>query len=120
METKEEFIEHINSRLTPLFTKDPEKDIWINERDVTTGGGVVVINGQRHEQPGETRHVITCVEVTGYGELRDVGKEEGDPFVQIDFYAIDGGEPHYFGPTFCMFYDDTVLFDNLINNFFGL
>jgi len=120
MATREEFINHVNERLTPLFTKDPEKELWVNERDVQVGAQVVVVNGKRMDQPGQTRHITTYVEVYGDGEIKDVNNETTEQFAQVDFYVIEEGQKHYVCPTICMYYDEHDLFDHMLNELFGL
>ena len=121
LQNKEDFIEFINKRLTKLsFTKDPEKEVWINERDVQSSSRTIVINGQRHDQPGETHHLKFEVEVFGDGEMKDIDTEVVNPFIEVNFNVFQDGHDMSDWPTFCMFFDDQLLFDSLLNKIFGL
>jgi hypothetical protein len=119
--TKEDFLKFIEGRLAEDdFVKDAEKLAWRVEREVHTPGSVVVVNGQRHDEPGQTIHVISCVEVYGEGVMKDVKTEMEDPFIEVDFWQEKDGVREDIGSTFCMYYDDQNLFNIILNKFFGL
>lgn len=119
--TKEDFIKFINERLTDLnFARDSEKEVWINERDIQSPTRTIVINGQRHDQPGDTHHLKFEVEVFGDGDMKDVDTEVVNSFVEVNFNAYQDDQDVSEWPTFCMFFDDQILFDSLLNKIFGL
>ncbi len=121
LQNKEDFIKFIDERLTKLsFTKDSEKEVWINERDVQSSSRTIVINGQRHDQPRETHHLNFEVEVFGDGEMKDIDTEVVNPFIEVNFNVFQDGQDMSDWPTFCMFFDDQLLFDSLLNKIFGL
>lgn len=119
--SREDFIKWIGERLEELtFVKDPDKEFWSNERDVQSSSRVIVINGQRHDEPGESHHVRFEVEVFGDGEMKDVDTEVVNPFIEVNFNVFQDGQDMSDWPTFCMFFDDQLLFDSLLNKIFGL
>ena len=121
LQNKEDFIAFIDKRLTGLsFTKDSEKEIWINERNVQSSPRTIVINGQRHDQPGETHYLKFEVEVFGEGGMKDVDTEIVKSFVEVNFNVYQDNQDVSEWPTFCMFFDDQFLFDSLLNKIFGL
>ena len=116
---REDLIGHIDEILSSHFVKDCEK--WTLERDVTKGGGVVIINGQRMNNPGETHHIRLTVEVVGEGSLCTVDSENAAKFVMIDFTTNeDDGPDQPMSPTECIYYDDFDYFDGLVHHFFGI
>lgn len=119
--TREDFIKYINDTLVSKnFTKEPEKETWIYTRDVQTGGQTIVINGQRHDQPGEIHHIKFCVEVYGNGDVKDIKTEIVSPFIEINFSVFDNDKPENVGPTFCIYHDDNMLFNELVNKIFKM
>jgi len=117
-----EFINFINDTLTKKrFEKDSEKDLWRNARDIQHGGGQVIVNGQvQREISPEIHHLEAFVEVFGEGSICDVGGGNPNPFIEINFYAKDNGVKQELGPTYCMFFDDQMLFNSVLNKIFGL
>lgn len=115
MATKEDFINYIDSKLSPHFTR--EGVIWSCDKQVSMGNQIMVINGRRFEQPGATKNIKLCVELTGEGCLKE--PNEDIPFIQVKFYVIEDDETRYLCPETCLYYDDNIYFDNLIKEFFG-
>ena len=121
LQNKEDFIKFINERLTKLeFTKDSEREFWFNERDVQSSPRTIVINGRRHDEPGESHHVRFEVEVFGDGEMKDVDTEVVNQFIEVNFNVFQDGQDMSEWPTFCMFFDDQILFNSVLNKIFGL
>jgi len=119
--TRDSFVEWIDKRLTGLnFCKSEDSEMWSLERDVQTAGQTMIINGQRMDQPGQVRHLKFQVEIFGDGEVKDVSAERIDPFVEINFYVFENDSRISEWPTFCVFFDDNLLFDSLLNKFFRL
>ena len=119
--SREDFIKFIDSRLNELgFNKDQEKELWIYEKDIQGAARTIIINNQRMDQPGESHHVKFAVNVYGEGEMKDVESEKVDSFVQIDFNVYQDEQDVSSYPTFCVFYDDQILFNSLLNKIFGL
>lgn len=119
--TRDDFIKFIDERIGSVFSKDSEKELWVNERDTTTGQQVVIVNGQRTEHPGQTIHVTSMIEVVGDGSVKDIESEVEEPFIQVEFRVQQGDSPiEYLGPEMCLYYDDNVFFNSLINQFFGI
>lgn len=115
------FLKWIDRRLTKLgFAKDPEKDIWTREHDMQAPTQTIVINGQRMDQPGETHHMKFVVDVYGEGELKDIATEVVENFIQVDFNVLQDGSDVSNWPTFCIFFDDQILFNDLLNKIFEL
>lgn len=118
-QNKEDFIAFVNDTLvSKKFTKEENK--WVFETQVTQGGGVVVINGQQQQVPGEVHDVKYVVELYGDGEMKDLKSDIIDRFIEMNFYIEDGENTHDIGPTFCLLYDDQSLFNEIINKIFGL
>lgn len=119
--TRDSFIEWINKRLTELsFCKSEDSESWTLKKEDHRNGTTMIINGRRIDQPGEVRHLKFQVEVFGDGEMKDVDTERTDPFVEINFYVFENDSLISEWPTFCMFFDDNILFDSLLNKFFEL
>ena len=119
--TRDSFIEWIDKRLTGLsFCKSEDSESWVLEKEDHRNGTTMIINGRRIDQPGEVRHLKFQVEVFGEGDMKDVGTERTDPFVEINFYVFENDSLISEWPTFCMFFDDNILFDSLLNKFFEL
>jgi hypothetical protein len=102
------------------FEKDPEKEFWTNERDLQGPTQTIIINNQRKDMPGETHHVRFEVEVFGNGEMKDVDTEVVNPFIEVNFNVFQDGSNMSDWPTFCIFFDDQILFNSLLNKIFGL
>ena len=115
MANKEDFVKYIDEKLSPHFTKDGEK--WTCEKQVSMGNQIMVVNGQRYEQPGAVKTIKFCIELTGDGCLKETNQDI--PFVQINFYVIEDDETKYLCPETCLYYDDNEYFSNLIREFFG-
>ena len=116
---RDDLIKHIDEALSGYFTKDGEK--WTCERMVSRGGGVVIINGQRINQPGQQHRLCLTVEVVGNGDIREDGSDRVDEFVMIDFTAKeDDGPERSMSPTECIYYDEFDYFDQLTHNLFGI
>ena len=116
---RDDLIGHIDEIMSTHFTKDGET--WTLERDVTKGGGVMIINGQRMNNPGETHHLKLTVEVVGEGGQRTVGSETFEEFLMIDFTSNeDDGPDQPMSPTECLYYDDFDYFDQLVHHLFGI
>ena len=119
--SREDFLKWINRRLTELgFTKNPEKDIWTREHDIQDPSQTIVFNGSCRTQPGETHRMKFIVDVYGEGELKDVATEVVESFIQVDFNVLQDGSDVSNWPTFCIFFDDQILFNSLLNKIFGL
>ncbi len=119
--SRDDFIGFIDDRLKDIFNRDPEKELWVNERDVVMGTQVVIVNGQRNETPGQSVHVVSSVEVVGDGSIKDVDNDNEIPFIQLDFYVKENDNPvKYLSPEMCLYYDDNLFFNQLINQFFGI
>ena len=118
---RDSFIEWIDKRLTGLsFCKSEDSESWTLEKEVQGNEMTVIVNGRRVDQPGEVRHLKFQVEVFGDGEMKDVSTERIDPFVEINFYVFENDFLISEYPTFCMFFDDNILFDSLLNKIFEL
>ena len=118
---RDSFIEWIDKRLTGLsFCKSEDSESWTLEKEDHRNGTTMIINGRRIDQPGEVRHLKFQVEVFGEGDMKDVGTERTDPFVEINFYVFENDFLISEYPTFCMFFDDNILFDSLLNKIFEL
>lgn len=119
--SREDFISFINEQLIGLgFSKESEVEVWGCEKDIQSGGGTIIINGQRHDQPGETHHLRFEVEVFGDGEMKDVDTCEIDQFIEINFNIYQDKISVSEHPTFCLFFNDNDLFNTLLNKIFGL
>lgn len=115
--TKDDFLKFVDECLKSIgFVKDSEKNLWVLDRDVRMGGGVMVVNGQRMENPGEIRHIVFSVEEVGEGGMKGVEKETEEGFVEIEFYVIENGERQDLTPTMCMYFDDQNEFNMVLNN----
>ena len=117
---REDFIKYIEDKLSgSSFTKDPESTNWTNEWDRQMGGEVIVVNGQRMQQPGQLQHVKVALEFYGDGELREGDIVNG--FIQMDATIKEGDDPEQpMIPTECLYYDDPSYFDMLMNKLFGI
>lgn len=119
--SREGIIKFIDERLNELgFNKDQEKELWVCEKDIQGATRTVIINNQRMDQPGESHHIKMVVNVYGEGEMKDIKTEKVDSFVQVDFNTYRDGQDVSDYPTFCIFYDDQILFNSLLNKIFGL
>jgi len=119
--TRDSFIEWIDKRLTGLnFCKSEDSESWSLEKEDHRNGTTMIINGRRIDQPGEVRHLKFQVEVFGEGDMKDISTERTDPFVEINFYVFENDFLISEYPTFCMFFDDNILFDSLLNKIFEL
>lgn len=119
--TKDDFIKYIDDQLKNFgFEKDSEKEIWACEKDVQSRGQTIIINGQRHDEPGQPHHIKYEVELYGDGEMKDDTTGKIDQFIEINFnvYQDEINVSEY--PTFCMFFDDQMLFNSVLNKIFGL
>ena len=116
---REEFIKWINERLIGLgFSND--NSFWRSERNIQTPTQTIVINGQRVDRPGETRRIVFQVELFGDGIMKDVESGTEDPFIELNFSVDEGNGMEDVGPTFCLYYDDQLLFNNVISEIFRL
>lgn len=114
---REEFISFINDRLVGIgFTGEDER--WTLEQDIQDHPQVVIVNGRRVEQPAESRHVKICVEVFGDGCVK--GDESEEPFVEVNFDAVEDEVAKEIGPTFCFGWDDEEEFNYILNKIFGV
>lgn len=119
--TRDDFIKFIDERLSQDgFIKSSEEESWNCEQDIQTPPQVIIVNGQRHEQPGDVVHVKYGVKVFGDGEMKDVKTETIESFIEIDFWSEKDGVKENTTPTFCMYYDDNMLFNIILNKLFGL
>jgi len=119
--SKEDFIEWMDKRLAESgFTKDPEQYIWVVARDVQGPSQIIVINGQRHDQPGESHHFKFEVELFGDGEMKDIDTEIVNSFIEVNFNIYQDDYHISEWPTFCMFFDDQILFDSILNKMFEI
>ena len=119
--TREDFVGWMTKRLEEFaFEKDMEREFWFNERDLQGPTQTIIINNQRKDMPGETHHVRFEVEVFGDGEMKDVDTEVVNPFIEVNFNVFQDGQDMSDWPTFCIFFDDQILFDSLLNKIFGL
>ena len=115
--TRDDFIKFVNDRLKEIgFIKDSETEHWTLDTNIRTGGGVMVVNGQRMENPGEIYHVVFNVEVVGEGSMKDVDTGVEENFTEMDFYMIESEIRHDLTPTMCMYFDDQNEFNMVLNN----
>ena len=118
--TRDSFVEWIDKRLTELsFCKSQNRESWVLKKEIQSGAQVVIINGQRHSSPGETRTVEMSVEIYGNGKMIDNDTSQEDEFIEMNFYITENNIKNQIAPTFCLFYDDNILFNSLINKLFG-
>ena len=116
-QSRENFIEFINDTLNRFgFIKESDGERWILNHDIQTGGSVVVVNGQRINNPGEIHHIEFNIEVVGNGSMKDTDSNIEEEFIEIDFYAIENEIRQDITPTMCMYFDDNNEFNELINN----
>ena len=119
--TRDSFVEWIDKILKGMnFCKPEDSESWILEKEDHRNGTTMIINGHRIDRPGEARHLKFQVEVFGDGDIKDVSTEQIDPFVEINFYIFENDSLISEWPTFCMFFDDNILFDSLLKKFFEL
>jgi len=119
--TREDFVKWMANQLTDLgFEKDPERELWFNERDIQEPTRTIIINNQRKDVPGESHRVKFEVDIFGDGEMKDVDTEVVNPFIEVNFNVFQDGRDVTDWPTFCIFFDDQLLFNSLLNKIFGL
>ena len=112
---KEDFIKFISNRLSESgFKMEVNEQLWIRETQVSSGGGMMVVNGQRRQFAGEVHTIKQFVEIFGEGDL------SGIPFIEVNFDIEDNGSREYDIPTVCMFFDDNSLFNYMLNKLFGV
>ena len=113
---REDFIKFIDDTLCKFgFLKNSDLEHWISGRDVRSGGGVMIVNGQRINNPGEIHHIEFNVEVVGGGSIKGVDSGIEDEFVEVDFYMIENEMRQDLTPTMCMYFDDNNEFSAIIN-----
>ena len=116
-QSRENFIEFINDTLNRFgFVKEFDDERWILNHDIQTGGGVMIVNGQQINNPGEVHHIVFNIEVVGNGSMKDTDSNIEEEFIEIDFYAIENEIRQDITPTMCMYFDDNNEFNELINN----
>lgn len=114
--TKDDFLKFVDERLKSIgFIKNPENNLWTLDHDVRVGGGVMIVNGQRINNPGELRHISFNIEEVGEGGMKDVENSVEEGFIEMDFYMIENGKRQYLTPTMCMYFDDRDEFNNVMN-----
>ena len=119
--TRDDFIKYINDTLVGKgFIKDSENDFWIKDTQIRQGGGMMIINGQKQEMPGEIRNIKQMIEVYGEGSIKDVNTEVESKFIHINFDIEENEMKEDLGPTLCLFYDDQQLFNYILNKTFGI
>ena len=117
--TRDNFIKFINEYLEGIdFKRDPDKESWFRNRQISVGGGMMVVNGQRQNIPGEIHNIKQIVEIFGDGIIKDIDTEIETSIIQIDFITSENDKIDYIDPQMCFFYDDQNMFIYLINQIF--
>jgi hypothetical protein len=117
--TKEQWLDNVNMILSKYgFNK--LDDIYVRECVQHTGGHVVVINGQRMEQPGQQIVVKNIIRFNGDGWLSDNDETNQRPFTQVVFeVSYNSDEPQHILED-CLYWDEIGLIDNYIKQIFKL
>lgn len=118
---KTKFYKHIEDVLSSRgFKKIENPDIdqhWENIKTVKTQGQVLIINGQRMEQPAQDIDIKYVFKILGEGSITDEDKEV--PIVCTNFSVQEGqNESSDIGVAF--YYDDFEMFNTVFSQIFTI
>lgn len=107
---REDLIQHIDNRLNSVFVKDGER--WTLDKEQQGPPQTIIVNGQKLNQPGLTRHVNMLFEVFGDGMMKEGEKEE--PFIQLHIKLDVDGQTNL-DTEECIYYDEIDIIDELLS-----
>ena len=108
--SKEIFYEELDKMLIAKGFSG-NNNIWTKSFSAQTQSSVMIINGQRMEQPGQPIQILYKLEVIGDGEV------SGDQFSQINF-KIQQGKEVVVDLEECIYYDELKLINEIINKLY--
>lgn len=91
--TREEWLEHVESFLEEHGYENVATNTYEKTQIGSTGGQVVVINGQRMETPGQQIKIKHIVTLRGDGYIVDDDDNNCREFTQIVFETTVNDEP---------------------------
>lgn len=116
--TKDQWLDNINQILSNLSFKHVDDNTFVNELIRSTGGQVIVINGQRIEQPGQQIVIKNIVRLNGDGWLSDENSER--PFTQVVFEkSINNEKPQHLTEE-CLYWDELGIIGSYVKQIFNL
>lgn len=118
---KDKFYNHVFETLANNGFNKISDLIW--ERTVThqQPGQLMVINGQRFQQPGETLNYIFRVLVGEESTISNADDSHQDSFTIIDFSSFTkGNEINANGAGISFYYNELQEFDNILANWFRI
>lgn len=116
--TKDQWLDNTNQILSNLSFKHVDDNTFVNELIRSTGGQVIVINGQRMEQPGQQIVINNIVRFNGDGWLSDENRER--PFTQVVFEkSINNEEPQHLTEE-CLYWDELDIIGSYVKQIFNL
>lgn len=108
---------HIEATLNGKgFTKRDDKK-WILPKQFQQPGQVMVINGQRMEQPSQIINVEFVVDVMGVGYIKSPDKEEDLLYI---IFSVNQNEDEVKTYSFGFYKDDAQYFDQVLSNIFNI
>ena len=118
--TKDQWLDNTNQILSNLSFKHVDDNTFVNELIRSTGGQVIVINGQRMEQPGQQYTIKYIVRFNGDGWVMNEDETNQRPFTQVVFEcSTNSSEPQHLAEE-CLYWDELGLISNYIKQIFKL
>ena len=116
---KDQWLDNVNQVLTGLAFSNIGDD-YVREVVRSTGGQVIMINGQRMEQPGQQYTIKYIVRFNGDGWVMNEDETNQRPFTQVVFEcSTNNSEPQYLTEE-CLYWDELGLIGNYIKQIFKL
>ena len=114
---KDQWLNNVSQVLTGLAFSTSGDD-YIREVVRSTGGQVIMINGQRMEQPGQQYTIKYIVRFNGDGWVMNEDETNQRPFTQVVFEcSTNNSEPQHLAEE-CLYWDELGLISNYIKQIF--